>query len=236
MAINEVEGRSGLPEEQQAEVTGGSAGAALRELLEMVLLTLVLFFFMRAVLINFRISGTSMLPNLHDGEYVFVYRLAYLRHPPQRGDIIVFRHPLNQERTLVKRVIGLPGETVSVHNGEVYINGQPLPEPYVLASPTYTAPPVTVGKNEVYVLGDNRNNSSDSHAWGLLRQDLIVGKAVWRFWPPARFGPVPHVRYPSFSAQPVESRVLEPVTGLAGHFVASGEALVRCRTVVEGRS
>ncbi len=169
---------------------------ALRELLEVILLTLIFFFTLRSVLINFRISGSSMLPTLHDGEYVFVYRLAYWREPPERGDIIVFRYPLNPKRTLVKRVIALPGETVSVHNGQVYINGQPLPEPYILASPTYTAPPVTVGFDEVYVLGDNRNNSNDSHAWGLLKQDLIVGKALWRFWPLNRIGPVPHATYP----------------------------------------
>lgn len=190
------------PGEQQEEREVSSLGAALRELLEVILLTLILFFAMRSVLINFRISGTSMLPTLHDSEYVFVYRLAYLRHPPQRGDIIVFRFPLNADRTLVKRVIGLPGETVSVHNGQVFINNIPLPEPYILASPTYTAPPVTVGPDEVYVLGDNRNNSNDSHAWGLLKQNMIVGKAVWRFWPPNRFGPVPHARYPAPLDQP----------------------------------
>ncbi len=169
---------------------------SLREFLEVILLTLILFFTLRAVLINFRISGTSMLPTLRDGEYVFVYRLAYWRHPPQRGDIIVFRYPLNPKRTLIKRVIGLPGETVSVHNGQVYINGQPLPEDYILASPRYTAAPVTVGPDEVYVLGDNRNNSNDSHAWGLLKQDMIVGRAVFRFWPLHRIGLIPHPAYP----------------------------------------
>ena len=180
------------PETQTTELE-----QALRELLEVILLTLILFFTLRAVLINFRISGSSMLPTLHDGEYVFVYRLAYWRHPPQRGDIIVFRYPLNPKRTLIKRVIGLPGETVSVHNGQVYINGKPLPEDYILASPQYTAAPVTVGPDEVYVLGDNRNNSNDSHAWGLLKQDMIVGKAVFRFWPLNRIGLLSHAKYPA---------------------------------------
>ncbi len=180
------------PETQTTELE-----QALRELLEVILLTLILFFTLRAVLINFRISGSSMLPTLHDGEYVFVYRLAYWRHPPQRGDIIVFRYPLNPKRTLIKRVIGLPGETVSVHNGQVYINGHPLPEDYILASPQYTAAPVTVGPDEVYVLGDNRNNSNDSHAWGLLKQNMIVGKAVFRFWPLGRVGILSHARYPA---------------------------------------
>ncbi len=171
-------------------------GRDLREIMEVFLLTLILFFLLRAVFLNFRIMGTSMLPTLRDGEFVFVYRLAYWRHPPQRGDIIVFRHPLNPKRTLVKRVIGLPGETVGIHDGQVYIDGQPLPEPYILASPHYTEPPVRVGSDEVYVLGDNRNNSSDSHDWGLLKQKLIVGKAVWRYWPISRMGPVPHASYP----------------------------------------
>ncbi len=178
-------------EEKENEVEKG-----LRDIMEVFLLTLILFFTLRAVFLNFRIMGTSMLPTLHDGEYVFVYRLAYWRHPPRRGDIIVFRHPYNPKRTLIKRVIGLPGETVSVHDGQVYINGRPLPEPYILASPHYTVPPVTVGQDEVYVLGDNRNNSSDSHAWGLLKQEFIIGKAVWRYWPLYRMGPVPHASYP----------------------------------------
>ncbi len=178
------------------EVEVPSLAQSLRELLEVLLLTLILFFALRAVFLNFRVSGVSMLPTLHDGEYVFVYRLAYWREPPQRGDIIVFRYPLNPKRTLIKRVIGLPGETVSVQNGQVYINGRPLPEPYILASPMYTAPPVTVGPDEVYVLGDNRNNSNDSHAWGVLKRHLIIGKAVWRFWPLQRMGPIPHATYP----------------------------------------
>ena len=186
------------PETQTTELE-----QALRQLLEVILLTLILFFTLRAVLINFRVSGSSMLPTLRDGEYVFVYRLAYWRHPPQRGDIIVFRYPLNPKRTLIKRVIGLPGETVSVHNGQVYINGTPLPEDYILSSPQYTAAPVTVGPNEVYVLGDNRNNSNDSHAWGLLRQDMIVGKAVFRFWPPHRIGLLSHADYPAPFNQPL---------------------------------
>ncbi len=169
---------------------------SLRELLEVILLTLILFFTLRSVLINFRISGSSMVPTLHDGEYVFVYRLAYWRHPPARGDIIVFRYPLNPKRTLIKRVIGLPGETVSVHNGQVFINGKPLPEDYILSTPKYTVAPVTVGPNEVYVLGDNRNNSNDSHAWGLLDQDLIVGKAVLRFWPLDKIALISHATYP----------------------------------------
>lgn len=184
------------------EVESSELARALRELLEIFLLTLILFFALRAVLINFRITGVSMEPTLRDGEYVFVYRMAYWREPPERGDIIVFRHPLNPRRTLIKRVIGLPGETVAIQNGRVYVNGQPLPEPYILASPTYTAAPVAVGPDEVYVLGDNRNNSSDSHSWGVLKQDLIVGKAVWRFWPPERFGPVPHATYPPPFDQP----------------------------------
>ena len=184
------------------EIEASELARALRQLLEVFLITLILFFTLRAVFINFRISGTSMEPTLSDGEYVFVYRMAYWQGHPQRGDIIVFRYPLNPRRTLIKRVIGLPGETVAIQDGRVYINGQPLPEPYILASPTYTAAPVTVGPDEVYVLGDNRNNSNDFHSWGVLKQNLIVGKAVWRFWPLDRFGPVPHATYPSSFEHP----------------------------------
>ncbi len=168
----------------------------LRELLNVILLTLILFFALRSLVLNFRVTGSSMEPTFHDGEYVFVYRLAYWRHPPRRGDVVVFRYPPNPKRTLIKRVIGLPGETVSVHNGRVYINGIPLPEPYIAASPEYVAPPVKVGAHQIYVLGDNRNNSNDSHAWGLLDMKMLVGKVVWRYWPVSRFGPIPHATYP----------------------------------------
>ena len=195
--VEESTGMEGPP-----RVSTGDAGTALRELLNVILLTLILFFTLRSVVLNFRVTGSSMEPTFHDGEYVFVYRLAYWRHPPRRGDIVVFRYPPNPKRTLIKRVIGLPGETVSVHDGQVYINGIPLPEPYIAASPHYVAPPVTVGEGQIYVLGDNRNNSNDSHAWGLLNDDLLVGKVVWRYWPLSRFGPITHAKYPPPLDQP----------------------------------
>lgn len=181
------------------EATSFRLGALLRELAHLTLVALVIFFALRAVVLNFRISGSSMEPNLSDGDYVFVYRLAYWRHPPQRGDIVVFRYPLDPRRILVKRVIGLPGETVAIYNGQVLINGQPLAELYIAASPSYTMAPVKVGPDEVFVLGDNRNYSNDSHAWGVLKQNLIVGKVVWRFWPPDRFGPLPPATYPALA-------------------------------------
>jgi len=178
------------------EAWGELLGREMRELLNVILLTLILFFAIRSIVLNFRVTGSSMEPTFHDGEYVFVYRLAYWRHPPRRGDVIVFRYPPNPKRTLIKRVIGLPGETVSVHNGQVYINGLPLPEPYIAASPTYVADPVVVGPHQVYVLGDNRNFSNDSHSWGLLDMNMLVGKVVWRYWPLTRMGPIPHATYP----------------------------------------
>jgi len=189
-----------VEEPHQVDITipsgANDLGATLRELLNVVLLTLILFFTLRSVILNFRVTGSSMEPTFHDGDYVFVYRLAYWRRLPHRGDVVVFRYPANPKRTLIKRVVGLPGETVSVHDGQVYINSIPLPEPYIAAPPEYVAAPVRVGKGEIYVLGDNRNNSNDSHVWGLLKTDYLVGKVVWRYWPVQRVGLISHADYP----------------------------------------
>jgi signal peptidase I len=161
--------------------------SVFRELLQTVALTLVIFLGVRTGLQNFRVDGLSMYPNLHNGEYILVNKVDYLIHSPQRGDIIVFRAvPANQpDRDFVKRVIGLPGETVAVHNGRVYINNRRLSEPYIQTPPDYTFGPSTVPPNNYFVLGDNRNNSQDSHLWKWLPREDIIGKAWVSYWPPA---------------------------------------------------
>jgi signal peptidase I len=132
-----------------------------------------------------------MEPSLHEGQFVVVNRLAYRWNEAERGDIIVFRFPLNPSRRFIKRVIGLPGNTITIRGGDVYIDGQVLDEPYLAATPRYDGEWV-IGPDELFVLGDNRNNSSDSQNWGPLPIEEIIGKAVLVYWPPSEAGIIPH--------------------------------------------
>ncbi len=167
----------------------------LGSVLQTVLFAAVLFFAVNLVTARIRVEGDSMEPSLHDGQFVVVSRLAYdlplFQSEPQRGDIVVFRFPLNPERRFIKRVIGLPGDEVLVQDGAVYINGVQLYEPYLAVPPAYKSA-WRVGQDEVIVLGDNRNNSSDSQNWGALPLEGIIGKAVLVYWPLENLGWIPH--------------------------------------------
>jgi len=164
----------------------------LLDLLETVILAVVLFFAINAASARVRVDGFSMLPTLKDGEYVLVNRLAYYNNLPERGDIIVFESPQAHNLDLIKRVIGLPGNTVRVFDGVVQVNGQTLNEPYIAAAPIYNGE-WTVPEGNLFVLGDNRNDSSDSHAWGLLPIDNVIGKAVLIYWPVPEWSLIQHL-------------------------------------------
>lgn len=157
----------------------------LRELIETAILTIAIFLVVRVALQNFKVEGDSMFPTLHNGEYILVNKVDYMVKSPSRGDIIVFQATQagSPGKDFIKRVIGLPGETVAVHNDSVYINGRRLNEPYIKTEPLYTYPPTKVPANEYFVLGDNRNNSEDSHLWGDLDRRYIIGKAWVSYWP-----------------------------------------------------
>lgn len=163
----------------------------IAELLQTALIAMLLFLAVNLVTARIRVEGISMEPSLHDGQFVVVNRLAYRWQEPQRGDIIVFYFPLNPSRRFIKRVIGLPGDIINVRNGQVYVNDVLLDEPYIAATPHYSGD-WTLGPFEVFVLGDNRNNSSDSQNWGALPLDEIIGKAVLVYWPPDTVGLIPH--------------------------------------------
>ena len=191
----------------------------LRELLETFLIMVVVVFVVRTFVQNFEIDGYSMEPNFHNGERVIVNRLAYLhldltaplrRIPgledlpplpfrlgePRRGDVIVFLYPRNPKKDFVKRVIGLPGDKVEIRQGVVYVNGLRLEEPYPVIPDTSSMPPKTVPEGHLFVLGDNRPNSSDSRFWGMLPMDHVIGKAWVVYWPPQRWGLVRFPRPP----------------------------------------
>jgi signal peptidase I len=172
---------------------------AALDILETLILAVVLYFGINAVSARVRVDGFSMNPSLANGEYILVNKLAYRLGEPVRGDIIVFSFPLDPEQDLIKRVVGLPGETVSVQNGQVSVNGVPLIEPYIAASPLYNGTWV-VTEDQLFVLGDNRNESKDSHEWGLLPFDNIIGKAVLIYWPPPKWEMIDHVE-PASAAQ-----------------------------------
>ena len=163
------------------------------DILETVILAVVLYFGINAISARVRVDGLSMNPTLQHGEYVLVSRLAYKTGEPQRGDIIVFSYPADQRQDLIKRVIGLPGETITIRNSELLVNGVKLDEPYIAQSPIYSGE-WTVGEGELFVLGDNRNDSKDSHQWGLLPEGNIIGKALLIYWPPPEWKLINHTR------------------------------------------
>jgi signal peptidase I len=140
-----------------------------------------------------------MNPTLISGEYVIVNRVSYRLGSPQRGDIIVFHFPRDPREEYIKRVIGLPGDQVEINQGQVYVNGQPLEESYLKVKTNYSGT-WQVPEGQLFVLGDNRNNSSDSHDWGTVPMDYVVGKAILVYWPPPEWGLIDHV--PLASAAP----------------------------------
>ncbi len=161
------------------------------DILETVILAVVLYFGINAVSARVRVDGFSMRPTLQDGEYILINKLAYKTGVPHRGDIVVFIFPVNPQEDLIKRVIGLPGETVSVHEGIVKVNGVALTEPYIASPPAYNGD-WTVPEGELFVLGDNRNDSRDSHQWNFLPIENVIGKAVLIYWPPQEWEVINH--------------------------------------------
>ncbi len=152
-------------------------GRFFLELLETVILSLVLFLGINAVSARIRVESISMQPTLYENDFVFVNKVAYQLGSPKRGDIVVFRYPRNPEgEPYIKRVIGLPGDEVNITGGVVYINGAPLHETYLKAAPAYSGT-WRVPQNALFVLGDNRNSSSDSHSWGMVPYYYVIGKA-----------------------------------------------------------
>jgi signal peptidase I len=165
----------------------------VREIIETLLLTFFIFWLINSFVGRYRIDGSSMNPTLADGQYLLINNLSYYLDEPQRGDIIVFHHP-NSDLNLIKRVIGLPGDTITIQNRQVSVNGKVLNEPYIQSPPTYSGEWV-VPLGQYFVLGDNRNSSSDSHTWSFLPQENIVGKADVIYYPFSDWGLVPHVDF-----------------------------------------
>ena len=145
-------------------------------------MALVLYFIIDSIVARVRVEKISMEPTLLPGEILLVNKLAYRFGDIERGDIITFQYPLNTDLDYVKRVIGLPGDEVRVSEGEVFVNGVQLDEPYISAPPEYEGT-WNVPDDSLFVLGDNRNPSADSHVWGFVPLQNVIGKAFAVYWP-----------------------------------------------------
>jgi signal peptidase I len=150
------------------------------------------FFLITFVAQAFRVQGTSMLPLLEDGERIVVNKFIYRFHAIERGDVVVFWYPRDPSVSFIKRVVGLPDDTVEIRAGQLYVNGQGVREDYL--SPRFrdddNVAPTKVSKGYYFVLGDHRNSSNDSRSWGEVPEKYIYGRAVYRFWPLSKLGSI----------------------------------------------
>jgi signal peptidase I len=168
------------------------------ENIRILLIALLLALFIRTFIAEPRfIPSASMVPTLNLGDRLVVEKIAYRLHPPERSDIVVFQVPLalqeesgySADQAFIKRVIGLPGDRIALRAGKVYRNGQLLTEPYIVEQPkAEDISEITVPPQQLFVMGDNRNNSNDSRYWGFLPMKNLIGHAVWRFFPLDKWG------------------------------------------------
>ena len=218
-------------EEQDDRRAVSSVRGVVKELLETAIFILLVFLIVRGVIQNFKIEGQSMEPSLHTGQYILVNKIIYFHfdmnaplrllpgnadlparvvypfHLPRRGEVVVFEYPRDLSKDYIKRVIGLPGDTVMIKDGQVFVNNVLLDESYLKGVQTLCRGEdacsqnrsVTVPAGALFVMGDNRNNSSDSREWGELPLDGIIGKAWVSYWPRDYWGVIPS---PTYAAQP----------------------------------
>ncbi len=200
------------PAETESKHFWSEARLLVRDcLFAVIFAVLVMVFLVQPV----KVEGTSMLPRLHNGERIFVNKLIYYDIPElERGDIVVFWFPDNPSQSFIKRIIGLPGETIEVEDGQVIVNGTPLNEPYLDSNRNRnraSQPPVRVKPHYYLVMGDNRDNSYDSRDWGLVPEKYIYGKAMLRFYPLSMFGMISHEPEPTpaIDAKPDEANEVD---------------------------
>ncbi len=155
----------------------------LREIIETLALTFIIFVVIHFTVQNYMVDGTSMQPGLNSNQYVLVNKLAYLFHAPERGDVIVFHWPVDTNKDLIKRVIGVPGDVIVIDKTTVRVNGLVLTEPYITAPANPVGQKRVVPPNDYFVMGDNRLVSDDSRDWGFVPKSYIIGKAVLIYWP-----------------------------------------------------
>ncbi|NET08336.1 MAG: signal peptidase I [Symploca sp. SIO2B6] len=198
--LNSEELKTGESTTQPPQLTNtkSSFWAQARENLQIITIALVIALFIRAFVAEPRyIPSDSMFPTLEVGDRLVVEKISYLFRPPATGEIIVFNPPpqlqlqgYDQGQAFIKRAIATPGQIVEVKDEKVYLNGTPLTEEYIAEAPAYRMLPARVPIDQLFVMGDNRNNSNDSHMWGFLPKQNVIGHAFFRFWPLSRIGRV----------------------------------------------
>jgi signal peptidase I len=229
-AVDEQSGNGSwepIPVDSDDERSVPSVRGVVKELLETAIFILLVFLIVRGVIQNFKIEGQSMEPSLHTGQYILVNKIVYFHfdmnaplrllpgradlparvvypfHMPRRGEVVVFEYPKDMSKDYIKRVIGLPGDTVEIKDGKVYVNGALLDEPYLRGAqtscrgddPCSQGQLIKVQPGTVFVMGDNRLNSSDSREWGELPLEGIIGKAWVSYWPRENWGVIPTPTY-----------------------------------------
>jgi len=172
----------------------GSLGEEVKDWIVSIVIAVVLAFFIRYFIVElYLVDGPSMRPTLQNAERLVVNKFIYRFRAPERGEILVFRYPRDPSRDFIKRVIAIPGDTIEIKDGRVFVNQQLMNEPYILSKTRGDYPLSTVPEGHIFVMGDNRNNSEDSRFAdvGFVPYDLIKGKAVLVFWPFDQFKSLP---------------------------------------------
>lgn len=172
--------------------------STMRELIDLLVFIGAIYALVNLASVRFIVKGPSMEPTFFDDQFLIISRVHYLLNDPDRGDIIVFHNPENTSEDFIKRVIGLPGDTVSFQDQVLFVNGEELIEDYIVQQcRPFNCPDdeVFLDNGEYFVMGDNRNASKDSRAFGPITRDLIVGEVLVRYWPPSDFGLIEHGQY-----------------------------------------
>ena len=164
----------------------------LREVLITLAIAIVLFLVLKTTIQSSVVVGPSMEPGLQNNQRLVINKIGYAFGEPQRGDVIIFHSPNSWQTEYIKRIIGLPGDAIEIKAGRVYVDGVELYEPYIAELPHYNFPKETLAPNSYFVLGDNRNNSNDSHSGWTVPRESIVGKAWISIWPPRTWGQAPN--------------------------------------------
>lgn len=177
------------------QTAGSKLKGNLIELIEFVAIAAAILIVLRFFVAEpHKVSGKSMIPNFQDGDYIITNKLALKIGQPQRTEVVILENPRNQDQVFIKRIIGMPGERIKIANGQVYINGELLEEPYLpagLRTPGESflseGEEITIPDNHYFVIGDNRTGSSDSREWGTAPRELFIGTALLRYWPVQKF-------------------------------------------------
>jgi len=187
MAVDSHSGLTNLPDNAPLPQLRRELRTWTRDLAVALGLALVIIIFLYQPV---KVEGTSMAPLLSDQERIFINKFVYRFEPIERGDVVVFWYPLDRSKSFIKRVVGLPGETIEIRAGRLYINGIELAEPYVPSGYLDTSkyPPLVIPADQYFVMGDHRDSSNDSRVFGLVPRQYIYGKAVFAYWPVDHFG------------------------------------------------